>query len=54
MVAMNAFAQAAFGVAKAEPDIATLQTLALIWATGLRISLVLALCGADVGAVGFY
>jgi len=42
-------AKAALGVAKADSDIATLQVLALISATGLLISFVLVLCGADLG-----
>ena len=50
MVTMIAIAKAALGVAKADRDIATLQVLALISATGLLISLVLVLGWVDLGA----
>jgi hypothetical protein len=51
---MIAIARAAFDAVKADIDTATLETIALFFATGVLISLVLVLYGPDVGAFGMY
>jgi len=53
---MVAITKAAFDAvkAKANIDIATLETLALFCATGLLISIALVLYGPDVGAFEMY